>query len=246
MARLAWAFAALAAASLLWSIDRRDTGKTLTQMAPVVVAGVALAALAPRLWTRDAAARWLWAGLMTGAALILLEGLWTPPLPLRRLVHAREYLPDLKRAATPLAVLVFPALALLAPAAGRPSRRARMLGLALLVSVAAAIGVAQSGSAMLGFGAGLIAALAALVAPRLVAAALAGAALLALALAPLLAPIMAHWRGDFAWLERFHANHRLSIWRAFGERVWERPWLGHGFGASDKVWALPRPDGERT
>ena len=244
LARLGWAFAALAVASLIWTIDRRDTGKTLIQMAPVIVAGVVLVALAPRLWTREAAARWLWAGLMVAAALILLEGLWTPPLPLRRLVRAREYLPDLKRSATPLAVLVFPALALLAPAVGRPDRRAWMLGLAVLVAVAAAIAVAQSGSAMLGLGVGLLVWAAAFAAPRLAAGALAAAALLALALAPLLAPLMARWRGDFALLERFHANHRLSIWRAFGERVWERPWLGHGFGASDKVWALPRPDGE--
>lgn len=244
LARVGWAFAALAAASLFWSIDRAATLRTLSQMAPVVVAGVVLTTLAPRLWSREAAARWLWAGLMIAAALIVIEGLWSPPLPLRRLIKARAYLPDLKRSATPLAVLAFPALALMAPVEGASGRRVAVLGLALIVASAMAIGVAQSGSAMLGLVVGLLVYGVARAAPRLATGLLAGAALLALALAPIAAPVMAQARHGFAFLERFHANHRLSIWRAFGERVWERPWLGHGFGASDKVWALPRADGE--
>lgn len=243
VARLGWGLAAFALASLLWTIDRAATLRALVQMTPVVVAGVALTALAPRLWTREAAARWLWAGLMIAAALILIEGLWSPALPLRRLVKARAYLPDLKRSATPLAILVFPALALMAPAAGARGRRSVALGVVLILLAAAAIVVAQSGSAMLGLLAGLCVYGLARAAPRLAAGALAGAVLVALVCAPLLSPVMTYARGGFAFLERFHASHRLSIWRAFGERVWERPWLGHGFGASDKVWALPGPDG---
>ncbi|MBL8589864.1 MAG: O-antigen ligase family protein, partial [Methylobacteriaceae bacterium] len=46
-----------------------------------------------------------------------------------------------------------------------------------------------------------------------------------------------------AALERFHAHHRILIWQAFGERAAERPMLGHGFGAIDKVWSAPRPAG---
>ena len=244
LARAGWVLAALALLSLIWTIDRAATSRTLVQMVPVVAAAVTLAALAPGLWTREAAARWLCAGLILAAGLILVEALWSPPLPLRRLVRAREYLPDLKRSATPLAVLVFPALALLAPVSERWGPRARLAGLAVVVAAAAAIALAQSGSAMLGLAVGLAVWALALLAPRLAAVTFAAAALATLILAPLLAPIMAHARGDFAFLERFHANHRLSIWRAFGERVWERPLLGHGFGASDKVWALPRADGE--
>lgn len=241
LARLGWAFAALAALSLAWTIDRAATGRALVQMAPVVVAGVVLVALAPLLWTREAAARWLCAGLLLAAALIAVEALWSPPLPLRRLVRARQYIPDLKRSATPLAALAFPALALLAGARSRAAARA--LGAAVVAAAGSAIALAQSGSAMLGLGCGLAVYALARLSARLAAALLAGAALATLILAPLLAPVMAHARADFAFLERFHASHRLSIWRAFAERVWERVWLGHGFGASDKLWAAPRPDG---
>lgn len=244
LAKAGWAFAALAAASLAWTIDRHATTKYLTQMAPVAFAGVALVALAPRVWTRDSARRWLCAGLFVASGLILIEAFWSPPLPLRRLVHIRESFSDLKRSATPLAVLVFPALAFLTPARGRVGLREAAVATALIVAAASAFFAAQSGSAMLGFCVGFGVYALALVSHRLAAVALGAAALLALAAAPLVAPIMANARADFALLERFHASHRLSIWRAFGERVADHPVLGHGFGASESVAAAARPNGE--
>jgi O-antigen ligase len=247
LAKAGWAFASLAGASFAWTIDRHATAKALTQMAPVVLAGVALVALAPRVWTRDAARRWLWAGVFVASGLILIEAFWSPPLPLRRLIHARESFSDLKRSATPLAILVFPALAFLAPARGRGGRfglREMAVATALIIAAAVAFVAAQSGSAMLGLCVGLGVYALALVSHRLAAAALGAATLLALAAAPLLAPMMANARADFALLERFHANHRLSIWRAFGERVADHPMLGHGFGASESVAAAARPNGE--
>lgn len=252
--RLAWpratplglaglAFALYCVASLAWSVDPRFTLSALFQMAPVVVAGLVLVALAPALWPRGRAGRWLAAGVLVGSALIAIEALWSPPLPLRRLVGAREIVSDLKRAATPLVVMVFPALALLAPRDAAPDGRARLLGAALIASAASAVLLAHAGSSMLGLAVGVVVLALATLWPRLAAATVAAAILTALAAAPLVAPLMDRARGHVDLLERFHANHRLSIWRAFGDRIPDHLWFGHGFATAPRLGGLPRADG---
>ena len=237
--RLVALFAALALASLVWSVDRARSLRSVIELSPVIVAGLVAVAAAPVLTARHGAraalARAAALGIFVAAGLVLLELALT--LPLRRLVGARLDTADLKRAATPLAILVWPAIALLAP-----SRRAVWGALLVAAAFAAAL-AAHSGTAMFGVLAGLAALGLARLAPRAAVATAGAGAVGALLLAPLIARKLEPGLALFAALERFHAHHRILIWDAFAQRVGQRPFLGHGFGAIDRVWAAPGPDG---
>lgn len=232
-------FAALALASLLWSVDRSRSLRSVIELTPVVVAGLVAVAAAPVLAARHGAraalARAAALGIFVAAGLVLLELAMT--LPLRRLVGARLDTADLKRAATPLAILVWPAIALL------PAPRRAVWGALLVAAAFAAALAAHSGTAMFGVLAGLGALALSRLAPRAAVAAAGAGAAGALLLAPLIARKLEPGFALVAALERFHAHHRILIWDAFAQRVGQRPFLGHGFGAIDRVWAAPGPDG---
>ncbi|MBL8587180.1 MAG: hypothetical protein JNK46_01490, partial [Methylobacteriaceae bacterium] len=110
--RLAFAFAGLALLSLLWSVDRARSLRTMVELAPVLVAGLALALCFPTL-ARPWLGRALAGGIAVAAAVVLIEAGFA--LPWRRLIGARLDAADLKRAVTPLAILLWPVIPLLPP-----------------------------------------------------------------------------------------------------------------------------------
>lgn len=232
------AFIAIVLASFAWTVDTSRSLRSFVELAPVLVGGIVLVACLPMV----ADARRLGGLLAFGvlAALASAAFAWWSGMAIHRLVGGRAFSSDLKRGVTPLAILAFPAVALLLHRGAPGLLRWAMIGAAFLAGF-----FAHSGSAMLGALAGGFALLVALRASRL-AVGLAGAALLvALALAPVIGPVTRTVLPDAVEdaIDRFHARHRMDIWESFGERALERPFLGHGFGAPDRVSGAPRPAG---
>lgn len=236
--RLAAMFAVLALGSLLWTVDRARSLRSVVELLPVIVGGVLLVASLPIVADARRLARLLAAGILAAGVSAAIS--YASDMAIHRFVGGRAFPSDLKRGVTPLAVLVFPALALLA-LRGAPL----VLRAAMIVAAFAAGFFAHSGSAMLAVLSGSLVLGLVLRAPR-AAAGLAGAlVVLLLVLAPAVGPVTRAALPDRVEdvIDRFHARHRMDIWSAFGERALERPVLGHGFGAPDRVSGAPRPAG---
>ena len=230
------AVAALLAASFAWTIDPSMTRRGLIEGLPELVFALATAAALPLVARRDDF-RWLLLGLAGAAVLIVFEN--RAGMPLHALVRARGEAWDLKRSAIPPALLLWPAVAYCV------ARGQRLAAVGLFA--AAVVGVVISHSGAPGFALGVAAGtyLLARFAPRL------AIGLFCLIFAFLL--VVAPWTGTAASrflpttvenaLSEEHAAHRVRIWNAFESRIHDHPILGHGFDASFKVWAAPRPGG---
>lgn len=236
--RLAMLFALLALASLLWTVDRARSLRSVIELSPVLIGGLLLVATLPLVADAGRLSRLLTVGVLAACASAAFA--WASDMALHRLVGGRAFTSDLKRGVTPLAILAFPAVALLT------LRHAPALWRGAILAAAFVAGLfAHSGSAMLGVMAGALALLLAARAPR-AATGLAGAlVVLLLVLAPVIGPVTRAVLPDAVEdvIDRFHARHRMDIWSVFGARALERPVFGHGFGAPDRVAGAPRPTG---
>ncbi len=236
-ARVVLAVLALLIVSLAWTVDQAATVRGLVEGVPELAFAFAAAAAWP-LVARGRDAHWLLLGIAGAAVLIAAERLGG--MQLHTLVHARGEVYDLKRSAIPPVLLVWPAVAFCL-------YRGRRAGAAALF--AAALGgavLAHSGAPGFALIAAGVVFFLARAAPR---ATVGG---LAVVLASLV--VAGAWTGTLATrllrpavedaLSEQHASHRVRIWSAFETRVRDRPILGHGFAASTKVAAAPRPDGK--
>ncbi len=120
-------------------------------------------------------------------------------------------------------------------------RRNWFAGLALLIVLATALLLAESGASKLGVIAALLAALATWLAPRMsiLIAAVCLVALTVLApvkgeIADRLMPQSAHEQ-----LKDAHSRDRVDIWQSFGEAIRTRPLLGSGFGSTASLQEHP-------
>jgi O-antigen ligase len=121
------------------------------------------------------------------------------------------------------------------------TRQGWLAGIALLVVLAAALLVAESGASKLGIVAALLAAIATWLAPRtsILIAACCLVALTVLApvkgeIADRLMPHAAHEQ-----LKDAHSRDRVDIWQSFGEAIRARPLLGSGFGTTASLQDHP-------
>jgi len=229
-------FAGLAVASLIWSIDRPATLRSVIESVLMAYVGLVAASAVPDVATRSSG--WLLvAGLALSSVLAAAEA--AGGMVLHGWLGERLALFDLKRSCVVLTLLALPALGFL-----RLRGRPLLAMLAPLVALAPAV-LAWAGTAMLGLLTGVIVFAMARLAPRatLNVVALVWFALLACApfaghlattmLPPRLVNVLAH----------SHAAERMAIWSAFEARTHDRPWLGHGFDTSWRVSTHPRPAG---
>lgn len=229
--------------SVLWAVDPAHSVRTLATLAAYSLFGLCLFAAADRL--APEARRRVGTALMIGigAALVLftLEGVprylgWvrTPEGLLREALGAPFHLHRLNRAASLLAILVWPAAAVVACRHGW--RRAALLPAwaiailpafdsnAALLAMAFGVATVALGAAASAFGR-----------PAALRATLMGAIAIGFALMPLLP----NW-GPFH--DRFTARslsgsvwHRAEIWSFAADRIAERPLLGWGLGSARAI-----------
>jgi O-antigen ligase len=222
--------AAWGALSAAWALDPREALEHAARLAGLFAAGLALVAAADRVAAPLRLARLLLVGFVVAALLAAADfasrGAVTQPF------STLPYQPAwLNQAANGLAILVFPAAAVLA---GRGRRHVALLFVAGgAATILGFVGTAPKAA----LGAGLVVALGLLLAGRraaVVARIMASVAVLAVVTAPL----------SFARLERLplfpelaeslkqSAEHRLLIWSFVGDRIAERPIAGWGLSAS--------------
>ena len=223
-------------ASFAWTIDAGITRRGLVEGLPELVFALGVASAWPLVAERRDA-RWLMVGIVGAGLLILFEHL--AGMPLHALARARGEAWDMKRSAMPPVLLLWPAVLLCLA-----RKQVWMVG-ALAIAVAIGVAAAHSGAPAAAAGCGAVIFVIALMAPRF------GLWLLGAGLAVLLAT--APWTGSIlshdlpvdttVTLQEEHAEHRLVIWNAFEKRGFDHPLLGHGFDASFKVAASPRPGG---
>jgi O-antigen ligase len=229
--------------SLLWAVDPAHSGRSLATLAAYSFGGLCLFAAADRLaaGARARIGTALVAGICAALVLFTLEGVprylgWgqTPERALREALGLPFHLHRLNRAASLLAITVWPAAAVVA-------RRYGWRRGALLPAWAIAILPAfDSNAALLASACGLAAALLGAVLftagrPAALRATLMGAIALGFALMPLLP----NW-GPFH--DRFTARslngsvwHRAEIWSFAADRIAERPLLGWGLGSARAI-----------
>ena len=216
------------ALSLTWTVSVPMTLRGLRETMPELMFGWGLAAAWP-LVARRGDLRWLAPGIVASALLITFEA--GTHLPLHKLVGARALALDLKRSSIPPLLLLWPAVALVSQA-----RHWRMV---VVLAAFAEVGSCLSHSSasvvavLLGLGAYLLAR----VRPRAALGAFATAIVLALLVAPYTGTVMTHIVSPpiERLLEEQHAKERIAIWSVFEGRVWDAPWLGHGFDASFRL-----------
>ena len=235
-ALVAAAVLALLVASFSWTIDPAMTARGLIEGLPELVFALATAAALPLVARRDDFS-WLLVGLLGAAMLIVFEN--RAGMPLHALVRARGEAWDLKRSAIPPALLLWPAVAYWV------ARGQRLVAAGLYASAIVGVVFSHSGAPGFALGSAAGAYVLARFAPRL------AIGLFCLIFALLLA--VAPWTGTVASrflpasvenaLSEEHAAHRVRIWNAFESRLYDHPILGHGFDASFKVSAAPRPGG---
>lgn len=222
------AFAGLAVLSLAWGHHPRVAAFVMGEVALSAGAALILAAALPRR-VPDAVLRtaaWAFA-----AACILILADLALGLPLRRALGVRAVTFIYNRPAITLLLVFWPLAGLLWSAGYRVALAA------LAALVAATVVYCDSGAAVLGLVAGLLA-LGLALALRKGAAALVGLGMIAsLAVAPVLGQI-ADWAAPptvVEGLQDAHARDRIEIWQSFGAVVRERFVLGTGFGTSSAL-----------
>jgi exopolysaccharide production protein ExoQ len=228
---LAWtclAFAALALLSLAWGhhfwVSTFVIGEAGLSAAAALILAAALPRAVPPAILRLAAAAF-------GLACVLILADLAMGLPLRRALGVRAVTYIYNRPAITLLIVFWPLAGLLWAAGHR--RVAGGLGILL----AAAVIYCDSGAAVFGLAAGVVACGLAL-AFRQGGAALVGLGMLAaLAVAPVMGEIAA-WIAPPAVVDGMqdaHARDRIEIWQSFGAAVRERFVLGTGFGTSSAL-----------
>jgi O-antigen ligase len=236
IALAAMVFAGLAIASLVWSIDRPATLRSVVESVLMAYVGLVAATAVPLIATRSSG--WLLvAGLALGALLAIFEA--AGGMVLHGWLGERLALYDLKRSCVVLTLLALPALGFLR-SRGKPLAAA----LAALLALAPAV-LAWAGTAMLGLVTGVLVFAFARLAPRTMLTVVAVVWFALLASAPfagsLATTLLPH--RFVSLMAHSHAAERMAIWSAFEARTRDRPWLGHGFDASAHVSTQPRPAG---
>lgn len=238
LALLAWA-----GLSLLWAVDPAHSGRALATLAIYSVGGLCLFAAADRLAT-EARARIgtaLVAGICAALVLFTLEGIpralgWgqTPERLLREALGLPFHVHRFNRAAALLAIMVWPAAAVVA------RRHGWHRGVLLPAWTIAILPAFDSNAALLAAACGLATvllgvAMAATGRPAALRMILGAAIVLGFALMPLLP----NW-GPFH--DRFTARslsvsiwHRAEIWSFAADRIAERPLRGWGLGSARAI-----------
>lgn len=215
----------LAIASASWSEHAAGAeALKVAVLAPLALMFACAAAADPRL-TR--------AGVIAAfailAVLLVIEALLG--LPLNRAAQPNVPIDELgrngSRAASLLLSLAWAAAAALLVKRGHGWKAASALALTLAGFVSLQFGQLANAIA---FAAGLIAYLAALIAPRVAIIGVSGGILLWLVAAPFATPFLTSMLDPtslpFSW------NDRVGIWSYICERIAERPWFGHGLDAA--------------
>ncbi|MSP48269.1 MAG: O-antigen ligase family protein [Alphaproteobacteria bacterium] len=235
------ALVAWGALSALWSIDPARSASMAARLALTFAAGGILIDKALRLDRRGRRrlAGALAAGTAVGVAILLIEATTGQAILHlgRALIGAREPTPVmLNRAATVLALMVWPAIYALYRLGGA------IPAIALLAAAFGALALLENTTALLACFVGLAAGLAGMAMPRSVRRMVIAAAVAGVLAAPLGVAIL-------AGLDELHlkikpsAVHRLMIWQFTVDRIDERPWLGWGLEAARE---LPGGDREVT
>ncbi|RFB80167.1 O-antigen ligase family protein [Methylovirgula sp. 4M-Z18] len=230
-------FVALGVLSFVWSIDRAQTWRTLSETVPVLIAGLVVL-IAARRFAEPRDALWLVIGLCLAAVFIDIEA--ATNMALHHAVHARDRISDLKPSSDVISMLFWPAAFWLTNRPGATRRdwiAIGVFGLFCFVSVVYAGG----GTAKFGFGAGLAAFVLSWFWPRVTLAAIAVVGLFLLVVAPFAGKL----GNDIVstqvqrWFDHanMHASERFLIWEVFGADVAFHPLLGHGFGVSRSIYS---------
>jgi exopolysaccharide production protein ExoQ len=225
-------FTVLAAVSVGWSHFPAKSLFWLGEALLPVGCAVLLAATLPRRapgWLI-----WVFYGAMALAiALTFLELLGG--MPLRKLMDTRLRIFALNRSVETMVMLVWPLVALLLARGSGPKMQAGMLAAgAMVLALAVAAGVSESGSALVAFCMGIAAWLAAKFLPRMVLWSGFAAFCLALLIAPFFGELVrnAMPAPSVERLQGLHAHERIELWQSFGSAARQRPWLGTGFASS--------------
>lgn len=203
------------------------------------VAAVGVLGLALLIWSQQAdraLARRCGIALVGGvvaAILVLMADGWTHGAPRRAIIDDPAYygLASLNRAATVMAILVWPAALFVTRLRMRPPM---VLGFAIIVLFAGTLGQLESDSARAAFGASVIALLFVLMLGR-VGCRILGAVFATLTLiAPILPFTVLAPQTVMGMVADLPSTviHRLYIWRFCAERIAEKPLFGWGFEAS--------------
>lgn len=222
----------IAAASALWSVEPETSLLQSLQLLGIAIPGLLLiGVLADASPDRGRSQMvWLPVGVATAAGMLLVDLL--ADFPIYRLLNAlpagHEIEPYVhNKAATAVAVLLFPAWSVLAESAGG-DRRPTISRSALVIAASAGILVTPSQSAMVALAAGLCAVLAARARERMVRGAITILAVGGAISAPFAALLLPEGSSGLVDPVSYSAAHRIEIWRLAGELVLEHPLLGIG------------------
>ncbi len=231
------ALTVLAIASLAWAVDRAQTIRTLLEMTPVLLAGIAL--LIPlRHPMQSVDAFWLVVGLFLASVFVDVEAMTN--MELHRLLGGRSDIAELKRSSDVIPALFWPAALWLHDRTKNGSRNARIIfygfGLVCLLSMIYTGG----GAARIAFLSGLAIFGIASFWPRVGLACVAVIGAFLLFVAPFagragnaLVSATIQTRLDQA---NMHTSERFLIWEAYGADVGFRPLLGHGLGVTRLIF----------
>ena len=222
-----------AALASLWSFRVERALLLALRLGALGLAGGILIAIAMRLQPSERArvARWLCIGFALGLAIFLFERLTGGFLHNLSLDPGRQRtaLSILNRAATGLALLVWPVTAVLYR--GAAGRLAWLLPIALL----GLLFFYESQAAIIGVAAGCVMLLFTQLSSRAAMMTAIGILLVAI----LAGPLIADWAPvptvyESGWIAD-SAKHRLHVWDFAADRIYERPLFGWGFDSSHKM-----------
>ena len=223
------AFMGWACASILWSETPATSLQAFVEFFLTLGAAAGLALLLPGRVSRHVV--WIAAGAVALACTSMLFELATG-MAVRRAIGVRIASYIFNRPVLTTVILLAPLMLWLD---GR--RKGRVAQILLMVLVAVTAAISESGSAVLGVLALVLAYCAARAVPRAALAGLALATVAALGTAPVIGDIAqrlipAAVHGELA---SSHSRDRVEIWRSFGAAIRAAPIIGAGFGASPKL-----------
>ena len=216
----------------LWSFNVPSSLLLTGRIAVIFAAGLFLFAVAGELddATRTQVGLWLVIGVLFALAIMAVERLFD--YPLIKLIHEPDWSFRLNRGATAMAMLVWPATAVVWQS------RFRKAALILPVLVAVILSFLDSSAAILGLVAGGLTALLAAgrrKAGQIVLIVVTAAILIGAPLAPKQLYALGLHQAD--WLVE-SAQRRVEIWSFAAERIVERPIFGWGFDAARHIGDL--------
>lgn len=230
----AWAgflLIALMAASVFWAHNSFASLNQFVQFLIPLLCGLILALLFPRIAPRNRTPYWAAALFLTA---LIIAGDILAGLPLRKLTGGRATDYSYNRAIVTMMLLLWPVLALII------ARRQWGL-LILLAPLALAIGVGESGAAVLALFIGMLILPIAWFFPVLTRKMGVILVLLMLAVSPFIGTLSSQLLGQgfHKVLEGAHSDDRVNIWLSF-EAVAQKRWLlGNGFGSSFEMQKAP-------